>query len=363
MAQFREDGDYTDGRRPHSVRPAGEEQDAKRRDFTINGMFFDVAESRVLDYVGGLRDLESGVVRAIGDPRARFGEDYLRMMRAVRFAARLGFVIEPATAAAIEAGAARITKISAERIREELTAMLTAERADAAFSTLEALGLLAHVLPEVAAMKGVAQPPAFHPEGDVWTHVLLMLGLKRSPSPTLSWAVLLHDVGKPPTYAVRDRIRFNGHDKAGAAMSAEICERLRMSRAQATRIRELVAHHMRFMHVEKMRESRLKRFLREAYFGELLELHRLDCLASHGNLRTHAFCTEKLRTLQEEALRPPRLLDGHDLVKMGCPPGRRVGEILRALEDEQLEGRISTPRQARAFAARRLALSEETETP
>ena len=353
VAQFREDGPYADGRHPDSVRPSDERGDANRRDFTINGMFYDVSADKLLDYVGGRRDLDAGVIRAIGEPAHRFREDHLRMMRAVRFAARFGFAIEPATAAAIEANAALIGKISPERIRDELTTILTQNNADAAFATLDSSGLLEHVLPEVAAMRGVAQPPEFHPEGDVWTHVLAMLRIKkRSASPTLCWGILLHDAGKPATYAVTDRIRFNGHDKVGAAMSAEVCDRLRMPKAQAARIRELVANHMRFMHVEKMRKSRLKRFLREPYFEELLELHRVDCLASHGNLRTHEFCTRKLGELHEEALRPPRLLDGNDLMAMGYPPGPGLGEILSAIEDEQLEGRVSTEEEARDFARR-----------
>ena len=352
VAQFREDGPYSDGRHPDAVRSSDEKGDANRRDFTINGMFYDVSNHQLLDYVGGRRDLDEGVIRAIGEPNLRFREDHLRMMRAVRFSARFGFAIEPATAAAVEANAGRIGKISPERIRDELTTILTQKNADAAFAMLDSSGLLEHVLPEVAAMRGVAQPPEFHPEGDVWTHVLAMLRIERSASPTLAWGILLHDAGKPATYAVTDRIRFNGHDKVGAQMSADICERLRMPRAQASRIHELVANHMRFMHVEKMREARLKRFLREPYFEELLELHRIDCLASHGNLRTHEFCARKLGELHEEALRPPRLLDGHGLMAMGYPPGPGLGEILAAIEDEQLEGRISTREEAREFARR-----------
>ena len=359
VAQFREDGAYRDGRHPDSVRPSGEEGDAKRRDFTINGMFYDVPENRVLDYVGGRRDLDDKIIRAIGEPNLRFGEDHLRMMRAVRFAARLGFALEPATASAIKTHAISIGKISPERIREELTIILTQENADRALSMLDSLGLLEYVLPEITAMKGVEQPPEFHPEGDVWTHVLRMLHIKGSASPTLCWGVLLHDVGKPVTYTETDRIRFNGHDKAGAAMSLDICERLRMSGARASRIQELVANHMRFMHVEKMRDSRLKRFLREPYFEELLELHRIDCLASHGNLRTYDFCTEKLRELQEESLRPPRLIDGHELMRMGYPPGPKLGEILVSIEDEQLEGRISTTEQAKSFARRNFAIPKD----
>ncbi len=359
VAQFREDGAYGDGRHPDSVRSSDERGDARRRDFTINGMFYDALNDRVLDYVGGRRDLKAGIIRAIGEPKLRFREDHLRMMRAVRFSARFGFALDPATAAAIEAHSKLIVKISPERIRDELTTILTQENADAALAMLDSTGLLEHLLSEVAAMKGVAQPHEFHPEGDVWTHVLAMLRIKkRSAPPTLAWGVLLHDIGKPPTYTETDRIRFNGHDKAGAAMSSDICDRLRMPKARAARIRELVANHMRFMHVEKMRASRLKRFLREPYFEELLELHRLDCLASHGNLRTHEFCKRKLAELREEDLRPPRLLDGHELMAMGYPPGPGLGEILLALEDEQLEGRISTREEARDFAGRNFPLHE-----
>ncbi len=357
VAQFRKDGPYGDGRHPDSTRPSGEQGDARRRDFTINGMFYDVSANRVFDYVGGRRDLEDGIIRAIGDANLRFREDHLRMMRAIRFSTRFGFTLDSATAAAIKANAGLIGKISAERIRDELTKILTAQNVDAAFAMLDDLGLLERVLPEVTAMKGVAQPPEFHPEGDVWTHVLAMLRTMGSGSSALAWGVLLHDVGKPVTYTETDRIRFNGHDKVGAAMSTEICERLRMPKSEAVRIHDLVAHHMRFINVEKMRKSRLKRFMREPFFEELLELHRIDCLASHGNLRTHGFCTKKLAEFREEALRPPRLLDGRELMAMGYPAERRLGEIIFALEDEQLEGGISTKETAREFVRRNFPLS------
>ena len=352
VAQFREDGAYRDGRHPDSVRPSDEEGDAKRRDFTINGLFYDVSTSRVLDYVGGLRDLEDGIIRAIGDANLRFCEDHLRMLRAVRFSARFGSALESKTAVAIETHAKNIGKISPERIRDELTMMLTHENADSAFAMLAASGLLEYVLPEVAAMKGVAQPPEFHPEGTCGRTSSPCCASSAPPRRRSRGAYCSMMSEKPVTYTETDRIRFNGHDKAGAAMSLGICERLRMPRARASRIHELVANHMRFMHVEKMRESRLKRFLREPYFEELLELHRIDCLASHGNLRTYEFCTRKLGELHEEGLRPPRLLDGHELMEIGYPAGRGLGEILFALEDEQLEGRISTTEEARDFARR-----------
>jgi len=357
VARFRRDGRYLDGRHPEEVEFSGPEEDARRRDFTINGMFYDPPEGRVIDFVGGREDIAARRIRAIGNPEARFEEDHLRMLRAVRFAARFGFEIAPETFAAMRRLAPRVRRTSAERVRDELTLMLTGERADAALRLLLEAGLLHEVLPEAAAMEGVAQPPEFHPEGDVWSHVLGMLRRLDSPSPALAWGALLHDVGKPVTYSASDRIRFNGHAAAGARMAEAICERLKVPKEEAARIRELVAHHMRFMNVREMRPSRLKRLLREPFFPELLELHRIDCLASHGDLATHRFCLEKLAQATEEDLRPPRLLDGHALIAMGFPPGPLLGEILSALEDEQLEGRVGTREEAEAFVLRRFGPS------
>lgn len=353
VARFRRDDAYADGRRPVAVHPAGPEEDARRRDFTINGMFYDPGEDRVLDFVGGRRDIEGRLVRAIGEPRERFEEDHLRMLRAVRFAARFGFEIEVATFEAARALAPRIQRTSAERVRDELTFMLAGRGPERALDLLIGSGLLREVLPEAAAMEGVPQPPEFHPEGDVWTHVRLMFRLAAAPSPALAWGILLHDIGKPVTMTVTDRIRFNGHAAAGARMAEEIARRLRMPGEEAARVRDLVAHHMRFMNAMQMRPSRLKRFLREPFFGELLELHRLDCLASHGDLTAHHFCREMLAEVPEEALRPPRLLDGHALMEMGFPKGPILGEVLSALEDEQLEGRVRTEEEARSFAESR----------
>lgn len=353
VARFRRDDAYLDGRRPAAVHPASAEEDARRRDFTINGMFYDPAEDRVLDMVEGRRDIEARVLRAIGEPEARFEEDHLRMLRAVRFAARFGFGIDPATLAAARKLAPRIQRTSAERVRGELTGMLTGGRAEAALQLLLDAGLLKEVLPEAAAMVGVPQPPEFHPEGDVWTHVKRMFALAGALTPALAWGVLLHDAGKPLTLAVTDRIRFNGHAAAGARLAEAAAARLRLPGEEALRVRDLVAHHMRFMNVRQMRPSRLKRLLREPFFEELLELHRLDCLASHGDLTIHAFCRERLAEATAEALRPPRLLDGHALMAMGFPQGPLLAEILSALEDEQLEGRAGTEEEARAFVESR----------
>ncbi len=353
VARFRKDDAYLDGRRPSAVHPASAEEDARRRDFTINGMFYDPLEKEVIDYVGGREDIERGCIRAIGDPRLRFEEDHLRMLRAVRFAARLDFGIEADTFAALQRLKSRIHRTSAERIRSELTMMLTGEHGDRAFQLLMNSGLLKEVLPEAAEMKGVEQPPEFHPEGDVWTHVMLMLARPREPGESLAWGILLHDVGKPVTHSVTDRIRFNGHAAAGASMAEEICERLQMSGNKKNRICELVKNHMKFMDVQKMRPSRLKRFLREPYFPELLELHRIDCLASHGNLATYEFCRERLEEIEGAELRPARLLDGYGLAELGFSPGPHFREILTALEDEQLEGRVRTREEAEAFVRQR----------
>ena len=349
VARFRRDGHYLDGRHPQEVEFSSAAEDAWRRDFTINGMFYDPFEERIIDYVGGQDDIEQRVVRAIGDASQRFGEDYLRMLRAVRFAARLDFAIAAQTRQAIAAGAGNIGQISAERIRDELTKMLIEGRAATAMQLLLELGLLAEVLPEVVALDGVPQPPEFHPEGDVWTHVKILLDGLQESSATLAWAVLLHDIGKPSTYEVADRIRFNRHDAVGAAMAAKVCRRLRMSNAETETISTLTAQHMRFRNVKDMRASKLKRFLRQPDFAELLELHRLDCLASHGELDLYEFCREKMAEAEPEDLRPPRLLSGRDLIAMGFKPGVLFKEILTALEDEQLEGRLNIREEAVAW--------------
>jgi poly(A) polymerase len=341
VARFRRDGPYRDGRRPESVEFADAEADARRRDFTVNGMFYDPLSGDLLDYVQGQRDLEARVIRAIGDPTERFSEDYLRLLRAVRFAARLDFTIESSTFAALCAHAEHVNAVSAERIRDELTLLLTEGGVVRGLQLLDESGLLEQVLPEVAAMRGVEQPPQFHPEGDVWTHVKLLFEHLGNVDADLAWGALLHDIGKPPTFMVTDRIRFNCHDAVGAKMATSICQRLRMSNQASERICELVAYHMRIRDVKEMRASKLKRLLRQPYFSELLRLHRADCLASHGKLDLYEFCQQQLVDSGEETLRPAPLLRGADLIAEGYAPGPRFKAMLAAVEDAQLEGQLS----------------------
>ncbi len=352
VATFRRDGPYLDGRHPSYVEHADERQDALRRDFTANALFYDPLDKTVIDYVGGREDIQAKRIRAVGEARKRFEEDYLRLLRAVRFAARLDYTIEPDTWDALCAFAPSILQTSPERIRDELLKMLTEGAAERAFRLLDASGLLDAVLPEVAAMKGVEQPPEFHPEGDVFTHTLMMLGLMRNPSPTLALGVLLHDIGKPPTQTFEDRIRFNYHDKVGAEMAWEICRRLRMSNEETERVCALVGGHMRLATTPDMRESRRKRFMREDYFPELLELCRLDALASHGRLDTIEWIEDYLTRTEPAQLRPEPLLTGHGLIAMGYAPGPLFGKILHTLEDAQLEGITRTPEEARELVAR-----------
>ena len=349
VTTFRKDGPYHDGRHPCSVAFTGEEEDARRRDFTINALFYDPVDRKVLDYVGGLDDLRTGLVRAVGVPRERFEEDHLRLLRAIRFAARLRYAIERETYQAIRESAPRITLTSAERIRDELLKMLTEGGTRRAFEMLDDTGLLHQILPEVSAMKGVAQPPEFHPEGDVFTHTLLMLDLLNHPSAALALGVLLHDAGKPATQTRTDRIRFNDHDKAGAIIAREVCERLRLPRRDTERVVWLVAQHMRFQHIPKMRESKRKRTIRADGFEELKELCRIDCLASHVNLDTVVWVENYQAQLPPESLRPEPLVQGNDLIALGYPPGPLFSKILKHVEDLQLVGRLTTPDDARAF--------------
>jgi poly(A) polymerase len=350
VTTFRLDHDYRDGRRPSSVSfTRSPEQDVRRRDFTINGLLFDPLANLYLDFVGGRSDIEARLIRAIGSPAERFSEDKLRMLRAVRFAARLDFAIESKTFQAIREHAPEIRQIAPERVRDELNRILTEGRARRGFELLDETGLLSEILPEVARMKGVAQPPEFHPEGDVWTHTLLMIEKLENPTVPLALGTLLHDVGKPGTYRVAERIRFDGHVEAGMEIAERICQRLRYSRKETEQVIALVAHHMRFRDVTRMRASTLKRFMRLEGFGEHLELHRLDCLASHRDLGNYEFVRQKEAELGEEGLRPPRLISGDDLKAAGYEPGPQFKEVLRAVENAQLEGRLSTREEALAF--------------
>jgi tRNA nucleotidyltransferase/poly(A) polymerase len=351
IATFRSDHSYVDGRHPGQVVfETDPKQDVLRRDFTINALLLDPTVlnsslplySQVVDYVGGLADLRDGVVRAIGDPEQRFAEDHLRMLRAVRFAARLGFEIEPSTLAAIQKLHAQILRVSPERIRDELVRILTEGGARRGFELMDQSGLLGDILPEVSALKGVAQPPEFHPEGDVWTHTLIMLAGLHSPSPALAFGVLLHDVGKPGTFRVADRIRFDGHVELGERMAHEILNRLRFSNAEADQVIALIANHMRFSHVHQMRESTLKRMLRLPAFEEHLELHRLDCSSSHGHLDNYEFAKTRFEQSAPEELRPQRLVTGDDLIAAGYSPGPEFSRMLEVAEDAQLEARIQS---------------------
>jgi poly(A) polymerase len=355
VATFRSDVGYSDGRHPdHVVYSKTPQDDVQRRDFTINGLLMRHDSGEVLDFVGGQDDLKLKVIRAIGEPSRRFAEDKLRMMRAVRFAARFEFEIEASTFRAIRRHVAEIHQVSPERLREELTKMLTEGAARRAFELLDETWLLQQVLPEIGAMKGVEQPAQYHPEGDVWTHTRLMLeGLTKDASPTLAWGVLLHDVGKPPTFQsakeTGDRIRFNNHVEVGVRMAEAICRRLRFSNEETEQILALVDNHMKFGAVEEMRASTLKRFVRLPHFEEHLALHRLDCLSSHRNLDSYDFVTQFLERTPPEQVRPPRLLGGDDLQDMGFQPGPLFAQILQSLEDAQLEGQVKTTGEAEKF--------------
>ena len=355
VATFRSDLGYSDGRHPDRVLYSKTPQeDVARRDFTINGLLMRHDTGEVLDYVGGQDDLRAQLIRAIGDPERRFTEDKLRMLRAIRFAARFGYAIEHATFAAIQEHAPEIHVVSPERIREELTKLLTEGAARRGFELLNDSGLLQQLLPEISTMKEVPQPPEYHPEGDVWIHTRLMLeALPVGVSPTLAWGVLLHDVGKPPTFhpasATGDRIRFDGHAEVGVKMATAICHRLRFSNDDTQQILALVANHMKFKDVAQMRKSTLKRFVRLPAFSEHLELHRLDCLSSHGRLEAYQALTNFLAETPAEQVSPPRLLTGIDLQDMGYVPGPNFQGMLTALEDAQLEGQLQTKAQAILF--------------
>jgi poly(A) polymerase len=359
VATFRSDVGYSDGRHPDEVRFGQDpREDVARRDFTINGMLLDPVSGEVLDFVGGRRDLQEGVIRTIGDPELRFAEDKLRMLRAVRFAARFEYAIEPVTFAAIQRMAHEIHVVSRERVRDELTRMLTEPHPHRAFLLLDESGLLREVLPEISAMKGVGQPPEFHPEGDVFVHTLMLLDNLPEPCPaTLAWGALLHDVGKPATFRrAPDRIRFDDHVDVGVKIAEEICQRLRFSNEDTVQILALVDNHMRFGHVGRMKESTLKRFMRMSNFDQHLALHRADSLASHGNLATYNFMKNKLAETPPKEMRPAALVNGDDLIAAGYSPGPRFREILHAVEDAQLEGRLPSRDDALDFVRQQFPL-------
>ncbi len=381
VATFRSDGTYADGRHPcEVVYSDNPRDDVMRRDFTINGLLYDPLTETVLDFIEGQKDIQNHIVRTIGDPERRLLEDKLRLMRAVRFAARFEYQLEPETRKAVEMLASQINQVSRERIRDELIKVLTEGYAARGIRLLEESCLLKQILPEVVALKGVAQPPEFHPEGDVWVHTLLMLELMDQtkaerrrerrisgqttegtiyPTVTLAVAVLLHDVGKPLTFEVKDRIRFNNHCEVGARMTAGICERLRFTSKERERIVHLVRDHLRFKDLPQMRSSTIKRFLRQEGFEQHLELHRLDCLGSHGNLENWNHAKRLMQQLGPEEIRPPRLITGDDLMRLGYAPGPVFKEILRFVEDAQLDGQIRNPEEAERLVFANFPLSAE----
>jgi poly(A) polymerase len=342
VTTFRKEGGYVDGRHPTRVSFTDAQHDVQRRDFTVNALFLNPFTEEVLDYVKGREDLERRLIRTVGPPPPRFQEDKLRLLRALRFACQLDFEIEQETYQQVREHASQLTQVSWERIRDEVLKILTGPDPSRGLKLLFDSGVLEVILPEIAAMHGVEQPPEFHPEGDVFVHTRLMFELSQERSETLSLAILLHDVGKPPTFVVKERIRFDGHADLGAKMAEQICRRLRISNQQIEEVVDLVKDHLRFIHVQDMRESTLKRFLRKTNFSDHLELHRLDSLASHGNLSSYHFCQEKLEELSQEAMRPKPLINGHDLIRLGLEPGPIFSEIMSAVEDFQLEGKLSS---------------------
>lgn len=359
VATFRTEDGHEDGRRPSQVKFATAREDVCRRDFTVNGLLLDPETGRIIDYVGGCQDIERRLIRTIGEPEARLTEDYLRMLRAVRFAANLSFEIDQQTFDAVKRHVPAIRRISAERIREELTRLLTGGGARRGMELLAATCLLAVLLPEVEAMRGVAQPPTFHPEGDVWEHTMRMLellpgGVGRKADACLAWGVVMHDIGKPCTRSEDESgVHFYGHVRKGEEIAGAILRRLKFSRAEMETITDLVHCHMLFIHVKEMRSNKLKRLLRKPRFDLHLELHRLDCLGSHGFLNNYEFCKTKLAELATEELHPPPLITGHDLIAMGFRPGPIFSEILKVVEDAQLDGEILTGDEARRLVMAR----------
>lgn len=347
VATFRSEGAYSDGRRPDSVSFTSVEQDAKRRDFTVNGLYFDPEKNMILDFVGGERDIGAKIIQTIGDPEDRFLEDHLRMLRAVRFSVQLGFALEQRTLEAVKRHAKLIGKVSAERIRDEFCKILTSANPAQGMRLLDSTGLITHFLPEMETLKGVEQPPEYHPEGDVFVHTLLLLEALSSAPMELAMGALLHDIAKPATFVrAVDRIRFHGHDKLGAEMTKKICKRLAFPNSQTDLISALVAEHLRFKDAFQMKKSTLRRFFALDRFDLHLELHRLDCLASHKNLDAYEYCRKKLAEFSALPAPPEKLITGADLLELGFKPGREMGEILRSVEDAILEGMLHTKEEA-----------------
>jgi putative nucleotidyltransferase with HDIG domain len=356
IATFRTEGGYQDGRRPTQVAFSNVEEDARRRDFTVNGLYHDLKTDKILDFVGGKNDLDLNLIRTIGDAEARFLEDHLRLLRAIRFAVQLDFEIDRNTFHFVVKHAELIRKVSAERVRDELSKILTSANPSRGLRLLDESGMLKIILPEMEAMKGVEQPMQYHPEGDVFVHTMLLIdGLKNAPI-ELAMGCLLHDVAKPATFVrAPDRIRFHGHDKLGAEMSRVICKRLAFPNAQTDLIAALVAEHLRFKDAFQMKVSTLKRFLSLDRFDLHLELHRLDCLASHGKLDAYELCKKKWE--ENQAQPPPslKLVTGEDLIAMGLSPGPEFARILRTVEDAILEGTVTTKQEGLALVTKTIS--------
>jgi poly(A) polymerase len=358
VATFRAEADYQDGRRPEKIVFANAEADASRRDFTVNGLFYDPLTKKIHDWVGGEKDLRAKIIRTIGKPEERFGEDHLRLLRAVRFAAQLGFEIEPETFAAVKSLAPKIKLISAERIRDELLKLFSPPHAARGLLLLRDSGLLEHILPELAATISCEQSPDYHPEGSVFEHIKLMLeNLPPDSNDLLPWTALLHDIAKPVT-AEKDlqtgSIHFYGHEKIGAEMARTILNRLRFPKKQIDEIVACVLHHMQFKDVKQMRKSTLRRLLLRETFPLELELHKLDCLGSHGDLELCDFLIQQSEELEKEpAIRPP-LLTGKDLIALGMKPGKELGALLHEIREKQLQDELKTPRQAKAWVKKQI---------
>ena len=362
VATFRRDASYEDGRHPTSVEFTDAEEDARRRDFTINGLFYEPVRQRVIDYVDGQKDIAARVIRTIGRPEQRFSEDSLRMLRAIRFASTLEFAIDSETLSAIRAMSPRITKISAERIQHELTLLLTeSPRAGNGLKMLHESGLLKFILPEVEQLFGQEQPPAYHPEGDVFTHTVLMLNGMKNPSVPLAYSVLLHDIGKPATAEKTvepdgsERWRFHGHAKTGAEIAEQILKRLKLPGRDIDVATHCIRNHMHFMDVQKMRKSTLRQFVGAPTFPIELELHRLDCLSSHGDLTNHGFLEKFLHDLRNEPVLPPPWITGRDILSLGIPEGREVGAWHKKAYEAQLEGRFGNREDLLAWLKSELA--------
>lgn len=351
VATFRSEGVYQDGRHPEHVTFTTPEEDAKRRDFTVNGLFFDPLKKKIIDYVGGRDDIRGKIIRTIGKPYERFHEDRLRLLRAIRFAANLGFKIEPKTWLAVKELACEIHSVSQERIRDEIVKMFTHPNAGMGLGLLSESGLLKEILPEVERMKGVEQPPEFHPEGDVFIHTKMLLDQLQDASPILAFGALLHDVGKPPTFSREGgKIRFYNHSKVGADMAREILTRLRFSNREIDGVISCVENHMKFANVKEMRLGKLKQFVARNIFPTELELHRIDCLASHGKLDLYHFLKQQMKTFEKEELKPKRILTGDDLISLGMKPGPAMKEILAEAYALQLEGKIKDRKQGLEWA-------------